>query len=300
MNRPGAQLKKIRLEKGISLEEVQKKTRIHLNILKAMEGDSLTNLNPIYLKGFLKIYCNFLGVDPKGYALEVKESKDTVKAQPPVKPAAVKKEGEVLNKGIPFFQALLRKGVELKKHAPVIKKGIVLVIVSVLSLFILINVSKIISSRHKAYVARKKARVSQSSRTRVRTAAEKTVSKPVQKAAPSSVPAVVAGAGKQVSVAAVETGVPVSKETGTGIRLGVRARENCWMFVKVDGKVVFQRTLEKGRFESWLGKERIELSVSNAASVELEVNGQLFSNLGRRGQVLKNILITKEGLNIPR
>jgi len=58
-------LKKIRLSKGLTLEEVQKKTKIHLNILKAIEGDSMTNLNAVYLKGFIKIYCKFLGVDPK-------------------------------------------------------------------------------------------------------------------------------------------------------------------------------------------------------------------------------------------
>jgi cytoskeletal protein RodZ len=39
----GARLKQLRLEKGISLEEVQKKTRIHLNVLRAIEGDSLSD-----------------------------------------------------------------------------------------------------------------------------------------------------------------------------------------------------------------------------------------------------------------
>ena len=57
MESPGARLKKIRLEKGISLEEVHKKTRIHLDLLKAIEEDSLINLSPVYTKGFLKIYC---------------------------------------------------------------------------------------------------------------------------------------------------------------------------------------------------------------------------------------------------
>ena len=67
MAHSGAELKKIRLEKGIRLEEIHKKTKIHINILKAIEGDSLTDLNPVYLRGFIKIYCNFLGLDPKDY-----------------------------------------------------------------------------------------------------------------------------------------------------------------------------------------------------------------------------------------
>jgi len=69
----GERLKKTRLSKGLTLEEVQKKTRIHLNILKAIEGESLTNLSPVYLKGFVKIYCKFLGVDPKECIPELKE-----------------------------------------------------------------------------------------------------------------------------------------------------------------------------------------------------------------------------------
>lgn len=71
----GSRLKKLRLERGISLEEVQKKTRIHLNILKAIEEDNLVSLNPVYIKGFLKIYCKFLNVDPREFILDYKEPK---------------------------------------------------------------------------------------------------------------------------------------------------------------------------------------------------------------------------------
>lgn len=63
----GARLKKIRQEKGLSLEDIQKKTKIHLNVLRAIEGDSISDLSPIYLKGFIKIYCGSLGLDPKDY-----------------------------------------------------------------------------------------------------------------------------------------------------------------------------------------------------------------------------------------
>ena len=73
----GVRLKKVRLERGISLEEAHKKTKIHLDILKALEEDSVVNLNPIYVKGFLKIYCNFLKVDPREYITDYKETATT-------------------------------------------------------------------------------------------------------------------------------------------------------------------------------------------------------------------------------
>ena len=64
--------------------------------------------------------------------------------------------------------------------------------------------------------------------------------------------------------------------------------------------MVFQNILKKGRYESWQADQKIEFSLGNAGVVDLEVNGKLVSNLGRRGQVIKNIVITREGLTIPR
>ena len=85
----------------------------------------------------------------------------------------------------------------------------------------------------------------------------------------------------------------------SGIRLIIRARENCYIQLKTDGHVVFQNVLKKGRFESWSAKEKIEFSLSNAGAVDLEINGRTISNLGRKKQPLKHVIVTKEGLMIP-
>jgi len=84
------------------------------------------------------------------------------------------------------------------------------------------------------------------------------------------------------------------------IRLAIRAKEDSWIQIKADRRTVFQNILKKGRSESWEAKDKIELSLGNAAGVDLEINGKLIPSLGRRGQVIKNILITKEGLSIKR
>jgi cytoskeletal protein RodZ len=316
MAHSGAELKKIRLEKGIRLEEVHKKTKVHINILKAIEGDSLTNLSPVYLKGFIKIYCNFLGVDPKDYFSEQKEvkpqpkpsavaakekekpqhkpkpkPKDKVQQEPTEKPSPKPQQtipqkfqgklGALLKKIVPYLKMGVEKIKGLKVHARTIKRGAVLILGLLLVVFVFFNLGKFISSKRKAYLARKKVASERTLAPRASGAVQESSPSPVIKSSP----------------APVKT---VSQEKVSGIRLGLRTKENCWVYVKVDGKVVFQRTIEKGRFESWQAKEKIELSVGNAAAVELEVNGQLFSNLGRRGQALKNILITKDGLHINR
>jgi len=79
---PGVRLKQIRLARGVSLEEVHKKTRIHMSILRSIEGDSVSNLNSVYLKGFLKLYCKFLNVNPGEYIEQYREVQKSVVIKP--------------------------------------------------------------------------------------------------------------------------------------------------------------------------------------------------------------------------
>lgn len=279
----GEKLKKIRLEKGISLEEVQKKTKINLNILKAIEGDSITNLEPIYIKGFLKIYCKFLGVDPKDCITDYKnaQSKSEERAETKKEPSETKGFTKQL-KTSKFNSSYNWSYFKANIHR--ISIVFILILVIVLSSVLLFNLGKYISSKRKDYLARK-------------TIAVTTLEKKEKRKEKSTrqVKAVTAAPRPQ----AQDTTLAI-KNTNSGIRLGIRASDNCWVQVKADGRLVFQRVLEKGRFESWQAKDTIVLSLGNAGAVELEVNGQIFSNLGRRGEVRKNIIITKEGLNIGR
>jgi len=268
----GARLKKIRQEKGISLEEVQKKTKVHLNILKAIEGDGLTNLSSIYLKGFIKIYCKFLKVDPKEYIPDYKEAlsaplhaEESLPEDKPLKPPSF------------LENATLRLG--SFRPDKKLKNIIITVLIIIIFSFLLFKLGKFISSKVGNVRLPRQAQVMQQ-RSQIR-------------------PQVIK-AQANVSKAQVP-GERLPMESGGGISLVISAKENCLVFVKADGKVLLHRVLERGRSDSWKAKEKIELSLSNAAAVELIVNGQRFSNLGRNGQQLKNIVITeKEGLKIPR
>jgi cytoskeletal protein RodZ len=250
----GERLKKIRQEKGLTLEDLHKKTKVHINILKAIEGETLTNLSPIYLKGFIKIYCKALNIDPKDYLPDYKES-----AAPSVILGSHKtKEPFLKNAG--QMMSFLRPNKN-------IKKVIIIVLVVLVFWFILSKIAGCIKSRQNAAPVL----VSRNNQDRKQEATQ-----------PSA-------------------GTSIPKEASGGIRLVVSAKENCLVFVKADGKVVFHRVLEKGRSNNWKAKDRIELSLGNASAVEIVVNGQRFKDLGRRGQPLKNIVITeKEGLSIPR
>ena len=59
----GSQLKKIRQERSISLEQIATATRIRLAILQDLEDEEYSELSSsTQTKGFLKLYADFLGL----------------------------------------------------------------------------------------------------------------------------------------------------------------------------------------------------------------------------------------------
>lgn len=61
----GSYLKRERELRGISLEEISKVTKIGLRILKALESDDFDSLPaPIFVKGFIRSYATYVGLDP--------------------------------------------------------------------------------------------------------------------------------------------------------------------------------------------------------------------------------------------
>jgi cytoskeletal protein RodZ len=269
MEPAGIRLRKIRLEKGISLEEVHKKTKIHLNVLRAIEEDSLINFNPVYIRGFLKIYCQFLGLNPRDYVTDYREPSYTVKPSG----GKEKRSFSISNQkssGFSFF-----KRVRLEKNK------ILLIAAVIIFVFLLFNLGRLISSRRF------------SARQRPRVAVLKTVK--AEKTGESS-----AKEQKKAGVNQIRSENSLKADAYPIVRLGIRAKENCWIQLKTDGRVIFEGTLMKGRSESWHAKNKIELTVGNAGAIELEVNGKPIPSLGKRGQKIKGITISKEGLSTGR
>ncbi|MDD4909860.1 MAG: DUF4115 domain-containing protein [Candidatus Omnitrophica bacterium] len=238
MDTIGIVLRQKREELGLSLSDAAKKTKIHINILKALEEDRFEGISPVYVKGFLKIYSRLLGLNErevidKYSSLQVEqETFDFEKQKEP------KKEDTALSK------------IDYRLAA----KAAAGVVVLLLLFFMVSKAARFIGSHR----ARKPVRV--------RTASPR--------------------AGL----------IPINKTNI--LKLSVLVKEDSWVKVKADGRTVFQNVLKRGKTEVWQAKDKIELSLGNAGATELEVNGKIISGLGRRGQVIKSILITKEGLEI--
>ena len=263
---PGPYLKSVREEKGYSIAEVSKNTKIASAVLRALEEGRLDNINPVYLKGFLKIYCRFLRIDwqefSKAYPSLASFAKHTYKR--PISPEVKESPEHPASIKNPFISFILGK-----------KKLVLAGFLAVIGVFFMVLVFKgCIAAVKKISWPRPKVTAPLSKKPAK-------IITPSQNAAPPGQAKAAAHPGKL-------------KE----ITLVIRAREESFVKVKVDGRTIYQGILRKGNAETWAAKEKIELSIGNAAGILLEVDGRVFSSLGRKGQPLKNILITREGLNI--
>ncbi|PKM89978.1 MAG: hypothetical protein CVU87_03590 [Firmicutes bacterium HGW-Firmicutes-12] len=73
MENIGSALRQARLEKNISLEEIEKSTKIRRVYLEALENEDW-NVIPgnVYLKGFLRSYVRYLGLNEEEYLTAIK------------------------------------------------------------------------------------------------------------------------------------------------------------------------------------------------------------------------------------
>jgi cytoskeletal protein RodZ len=64
----GGRLLARRLELGLSLEDVERQTKIQESYILALEGDRHDELPPVYLRGLLRNYATYLGLSPDDLA----------------------------------------------------------------------------------------------------------------------------------------------------------------------------------------------------------------------------------------
>lgn len=78
----GEQLRAARHARQLSLEDVTRVTKIKLEVLERLEADEFTELGaPMYVKGFLKLYANYLGLDATALGEEYLRSQGGLRRQ---------------------------------------------------------------------------------------------------------------------------------------------------------------------------------------------------------------------------
>ncbi|MGA9348740.1 MAG: RodZ domain-containing protein [Anaerolineae bacterium] len=289
----GQLLQEARQQKGVSLEQVEEATRIRQKFLKALEEEDYTALPAeAYVKGFLRNYALYLGLDPEE-VLALYEGRD-VKGK-----AASAKPG--------FFEPMDISLAAPSWLTPDLVIG-ALLIVALLAFgswaawhYLPPIVRARLSSGRAIATATPSPTVTTSEEIILPPATSTATPTTMPTAMPIEMPTATSTAMPTVAVVvsptstSTPTSVPTrtSAPTGTltprvsaGVEVELRIVEYSWLRVVVDGQEVFAGSLEEGTTHTWRGRESIALRCGNAGGVEATVNGEPLGLLGERGKVV--------------
>jgi len=260
----GSYLRKEREARNFSLEEISSSTKIRKGILSAIENDDYTLLPPpVFVKGFLRAYANYLGLDCGEVMKKYKE----------VAGRYAEEEEEVgqQKRGRPFLKAF---------SIPLAAIGIVLLVIVYL-----------ISTR-PSQTAKKEEAVSppQSAAVPEKKSAE-TPAEPVsvpEKIKEQEPPSVFSQQGSGITVA---EGSEVKK-----LNLVFKVREETWVGFRLDDEKSSQVLLQAGGSYVLRADRIIRLKIGNAGGVALFFNEKELPGQGTSGEVVR-LTLTEEGVS---
>lgn len=263
----GERLQREREMRGITLEEIADSTKIGTRSLRALEKEDFDKLpGGIFNKGFVRAYARYLGIDEEqavtDFLAAAGESEQPLPNPNPTEKVAVYRSS---NRGWAAALALV-----------VLAAG-----------------------GYAAWRLNLGPFATQ--------AAQQSAPPPVQLPADSSPQtgsADAAGAAGQAAVDSASTSpAPADQSgmTGSGAAVGegflllVRAKEDSWLSITADGRVVMEGTLAAADTQEVRATKSVVLKLGNAAGVEVSYNNTVMAPLGRAGEV-KTVVFTPEGL----
>ena len=132
------QLKQKREELGLSIEDVVEKTKLHPSVIRDLEAGNFQAINSIYLKGFIKIYAGFLGIEASQALEEVSVSQAATSKSKVIRkePGPIKRRREI---------------------SPQVKRILIYAIAAIIALWGFINVVRFTVNRIGKIFSRKPA-----------------------------------------------------------------------------------------------------------------------------------------------
>ena len=246
-----------RIERGLSLAELQGRTKIRTKFLVALEEERFSDLPPYpFARGFLQTVALELGVRPE--PLVQRLSVAMTGGEAPSVESWQRLEGAIVPAVPP---SRVRRLVTTAAIVLVVLGGVL-----------------------AAYFAQQFQKFGEPA-----PAAAPTV--PLQ-TAPVAPQAVTTPPPAVPSPAA--TTAPASLTPGAGILVDLQASGLSWLLVIVDGTRVFEGFVTEGDTRRWQGRSSIRIRVGNAAAVALTANGRGLGTLGAPGEVVDRTFSTAQ------
>lgn len=258
----GRVLERARKDRGLSLEEAERATKIRKRYLVGLEDDDYTVLpDAVYAQGFLKTYANFLGLD--GAEL----SRDLRTRRKPRRERGLSYEPPKREFERPIIYPGGVSGAEKRK---VSRSTVVTLVVAVLVIAALVGTLYFVGLNVRASVGDETpAKISANGEDREPAGRDEE--------AGSAAEGSDGDGGEQVSNGA-------SLET---LRVGVSVEGSpAWVRITSDSETVFEEVAEPGYSRTFEARRVIDIRAGNAGAVSVEVNGQDAGPLGEPGEII--------------
>jgi len=276
----GDYLKREREFRNISLEEISRTTKIRESILRALEEDRLDPLgSPIFIKGYLRAYASYVGLDPNDVVLRYE--------------ASLKEEKE----------PRVKKAVEDTPSQWRLKY-----IVLPVSVLLMVGVLLFLALRRPATFESEPEQMAKPV-TPPASRPEPTTSTITKVDSDSVVPS---DSHREESllvpppIPSPPRIPPSLSETSSGIELQLRALEDTWLQIKIDQNEARGFLLKPGEVISRQGERHVEMTIGNAGGLEISHNGKNLGLLGESGKVVhlsitpEEVVVRASGASLPK
>jgi len=272
----------------VSLEELARGTRVLYRHLEALEADDYAVLPaPVFTKGFIRAYCQLLGVAPdEALALYDPRPKEERLPTPSPTPAP----------GVPAAAGEPRTP---RGHGAVLVSFALLVVLGVA----LFAFTVTLKSGQETGVGERPPVASTPPPPTEAPSEPSPAAEPAAPAAPSqpskpSAGAQAAGSAPSAATSTVATSAPTVPQAAVSpssvYRLVARTSETTWMRVRTEDGRTIEETIPANEVREWVSNYPFVLSIGNAGGVTLELNGRPIPRLGASGAVITRLVLPSE------
>ena len=309
MDEIGHILREARENKGLSLEEAQGKTRINVRYLTALENGQYSALpTPVHVRGFLRNYARFLGLDPQPLLTRYAAGQGQDAPLPAAEAHEITPDNPLVERqDQPFFDPVNME-VNGKSNYGVGSGGsggmlqIIIIVALVIALALIANrFIPILFGRGGSENAVQE--VGDAVRDVVADVTGATAT-PSPTAAPTGESSVVVNGTEQPIVSTGRNnpgGVPTATATRPPlpatldeVRLKLEILERKWMEVTVDGSVVFSGIARANDVYEWTAQQEAKVVTGNAVGIFATVNDVALGRLGGRGEQYEEVWRTTQ------
>ncbi|MBA3492321.1 MAG: helix-turn-helix domain-containing protein [Rubrobacteraceae bacterium] len=276
----GRILEQKRKERGLSLEDVEQATKIRKRYLTGLEREDYAVLpDAVYVRGFLKTYANYLGLDGEDLSHQLKSTR---------KPRRERGIDYNTNPESDFEEPLITpSGLTGTPKRKIPTSAIVTLIVALLALAAVIGTLYVVGRGVQASKEGNPPSEESPPRQEQQAVADR-------EKAPEAGPTKEDATDSERNAGDRERGAEQSVPPDTlQVAIDVRDRPS-WILIRTDGTTAYEQIAQPGFSQTFEAEQQLYIKSGDAGAVKVEINGQDIGALGpayeivARNYTLKN------------